>query len=285
MTAEWAINAEFDYTGGEQTYTATTDGYYKLEVWGAKGGDGTSTYKGGYGAYSNGTIKLLKSDVLFVNVGGNGQTGKSATGGYNGGGASGNQESTGGSGGGATHISYRTGLLAELVDNKNLVLIVSGGGGGGGYYSDGNYGYGGHAGGYIGSNGTSTKATNRIGQGGTQMLGGVVEIRGDVAPYSGSFGQGGTQLSGTTQISGGGGAGWFGGSFGGDYGAGGGGGSGYIGNSLLTDKYMYCYNCATSDAVDTKTYTTKCAEETPTENCAKIGNGYAKITFIGKTID
>lgn len=272
--------AKYDYIGGEQTYVVPLNAYYKLEVWGAQGGDGTSTYKGGYGAYSSGTIKLLESDVLFVNVGGAGRTGKSASGGYNGGGASGNQESTGGSGGGATHISYKTGLLTSLIDYKNLVLIVSGGGGGGGYYSDGNYGYGGHGGGHIGTNGTSTKATNRIGQGGNQLSGGIVEIRGNVAPYSGSFGQGGTMLSGATQISGGGGAGWFGGAFGGDYGAGGGGGSGYIGNPLLTDKYMYCYNCTTSDAVNTKTYTTTNVSDTPISNYAKSGNGAAIISQI-----
>ena len=57
------------------------------------------------------------------------------------------------------------------------------------------------------------------------------------------------------------------------------GGSGYIGNSLLTDKFMYCYNCDISDVESTKTYTTTCAEETPTENCAKIGNGFARISF------
>ena len=59
----------------------------------------------------------------------------------------------------------------------------------------------------------------------------------------------------------------------------GGGGSGYIGNSLLTDKFMYCYNCDISDVESTKTYTTTCAEETPTEKCAKLGNGFARISF------
>ena len=59
------------------------------------------------------------------------------------------------------------------------------------------------------------------------------------------------------------------------------GGSGYIGNSLLTDKTMYCYNCTESSEESTKTVSTTCAEETPTENCAKKGNGYARITYIG----
>lgn len=78
---------------------------------------------------------------------------------------------------------------------------------------------------------------------------------------------------------GGGGGGLYGGSTG--FGHSGGGGSGYIGNSLLTNKAMYCYNCEESSEESTKTISTTCAEETPTSNCAKIGNGYARITYIG----
>ena len=58
----------------------------------------------------------------------------------------------------------------------------------------------------------------------------------------------------------------------------GGGSSDYIGNSQLTDKAMYCYNCEKSSEESTKTISTTRAEETPTENCAKKGNGYARIT-------
>ena len=58
------------------------------------------------------------------------------------------------------------------------------------------------------------------------------------------------------------------------------GGSSYIGNSLLQNKTMYCYNCTASTDIDTKTTSTTCSEETPTENCAKKGNGYAKITLL-----
>lgn len=59
-----------------------------------------------------------------------------------------------------------------------------------------------------------------------------------------------------------------------------GGGSGYIGNSSLTNKYMYCYNCTTSTAAATLTHTTTNVGATPTANYAKSGNGYAKITFV-----
>ena len=60
----------------------------------------------------------------------------------------------------------------------------------------------------------------------------------------------------------------------------GGGGSGYIGNSLLTNKVMYCYNCEESNEESTKTISTTCSEETPTSYCAKKGNGYARITLV-----
>ena len=59
-----------------------------------------------------------------------------------------------------------------------------------------------------------------------------------------------------------------------------GGGSGYIGPPFLTKKSMYCYNCQESSEESTKTISTTCNSETPTENCAKKGNGYARITLI-----
>lgn len=62
--------------------------------------------------------------------------------------------------------------------------------------------------------------------------------------------------------------------------SGGGGGSGYIGNSLLTNKAMYCYNCEESNEESTKTISTTCNDETPTSYCAKKGNSYARITLV-----
>lgn len=61
---------------------------------------------------------------------------------------------------------------------------------------------------------------------------------------------------------------------------GGGGGFGYIGNSLLTEKVMYCYECTESTEENTKTTSTTCKSETSDESCSKEGNGYAKITLI-----
>ena len=96
------------------------------------------------------------------------------------------------------------------------------------------------------------------------------------------FGIGGTTTvsSGIGRFPGGGG-GLYGG-YGGENGPGAAGGSGYIGNSLLTNKVMYCYNCTASSDAATKTISTTCTNAAATENCAKQGNGYAIITYIGE---
>ena len=43
---------------------------------------------------------------------------------------------------------------------------------------------------------------------------------------------------------------------------------------------MYCYNCTTSDEVDTKTYTTTNVSDPPISNYAKSGNGAAIISQL-----
>lgn len=76
---EWT----YDYTGSIQEFTAPKTGRYKLEVWGAQGGDATSgntTARGGYGSYSVGEVSLTQGDKLYIDIGGQN--------GYNGGGSS-----------------------------------------------------------------------------------------------------------------------------------------------------------------------------------------------------
>ncbi len=260
---EWT----FDYTGGEQTFIAPVTGTYKLETWGAQG---SSSYNGvgGYGGYSVGYINLNVNRNLFINVGGKG--------GYNGG----NLISGGGpAGGGATHVSTITGLLSNLENYKSNILIVSGGGGAGERQN------GGSGGGYIGATGYAlSNSYLYFGTGGTQSSGGSGVLSGqytnNLYDINGSFGTGG--LGNEKSDSGpNGGGGYYGG--GATTLAGGaGGGSGYIGNSLLTEKVMYCYNCTESTEESTKTISTTCVNSTPTENCAKTDNGYARITLISK---
>jgi len=274
----------FDYTGGEQTFIAPIDGIYKVEVWGAQGGSYSTTYYGGYGGYSVGEISLNEGDTLYINVGGKGTDNSSYgnlyNGGYNGGGRNGANPGgkwTGGSGGGATHIATSSGLLSTFSSSVSKIIIVAGGGGGGSHALNGisayGSGYGGSGGGYIGNTGQSTCSTTNY-YGGT---GGSQTTYGSSGCGTGAFGT----AAGTNNDEcghGGGGGGYYGGGPG--FGPGGGGGSGYIGNSLLTNKVMYCYNCSTSSAESTKTVSTTCVSSTATSNCAKQGNGYAKITLI-----
>ena len=268
---EWT----FDYTGGEQTFVTPVRGVYVLETWGAQGGASNTTYIGGYGGYSIGKVVLPSDKKIYINVGGKGGTNSTANsttgaeGGYNGGGTA--KANSGvnhlyGAGGGATHIALSSGLLSTFENNQDDLLIVSGGGGGGRWqanYAAGRYGYGGSGGGYIGVTAYDI-ASNTSVYGGTQE--GPTE-----GGTKGSFGQGGV-----SSAQGAGGGGYYGGNTGGP----GGGGSGYIGNATLSEKVMYCYNCEESTEASTKTISTTCASATPTENCAKSGNGYARITLI-----
>ena len=278
----------FDYTGAEQTFIAPVSGTYKLETWGAQGGS-TYDYYGGYGGYSSGAISLTENDVAYINIGGSGQVSSEGIyGGYNGGGSSnknwGNFEiSRQGSGGGATHIAGMSGVLSSLENIKKHILIVSGGGGGANYWPGNSeikpqYGYGGSAGGFVGNTGTTVcpgyEDCHSPGTGGSQVAGGMSYGEN----IQSGFGIGGTGNS--TNVGGAGGGGGFYGGGGSLDNAGGGGGSGYIGNSLLKDKVMYCYNCEESNEESTKTISTTCNEETPTSYCAKKGNGYARITLV-----
>ena len=119
---------------------------------------------------------------------------------------------------------------------------------------------------YINVGGTTTSGTGGYNGGGTGNHGGGGATH--IAKVSGLLSTLSSNRSNILIVSGGGG--------------GGGGGSGYIGNSLLSNKAMYCYICTTSNDTNTKTISTTCNEATPTENCAKKGNGYAKITFISE---
>ena len=276
----------FDYTGGEQTFTAPVTGTYKLETWGAAGGGAQA----GFGGYSTGNVTLSTNEKIFVIVGGAGSISTNANngGGYNGGGNGSSIDQNGSGGGGATHIAKTSrGLLSGYSSYISELLIVSGGGGGSTITANDKNGVGGSGGGYLGVTGGYLKQLNWsfYGTGGSQTAGGICYLYDTNLADSGSFGtfgQGGNHGYESSQNVGGSGGG------GGLYGGGGssrghgqaGGGSGYIGNSLLTEKAMYCYNCQESSEISTKTISTTCTSATPTTNCAKQGNGYARITLI-----
>jgi len=281
-------SSSYDYTGNYQLFTAPSDGYYQLEVWGAEGF--TSGGTGGYGGYSTGIVELSKDEKLYIYVGG---TGVETTGGYNGGGAgsanasSGSAYKIGGGGGGASDIRLFESIPTEddLVWNSTLGLnsrIIVAGGGGGGAYIDANYS-GGNGGGFQGNSGTGRSISP---SGGTQTTGNLLGVgqNGLTANSGYSWGESGR---------GGGGGGYYGGNAsqtGANGIAGGGGGSGYIASDMVLSgatllKHMTCYNCETSDYYTTRTESTSVnVSDVATSDYAKTGNGAAKISYLGNNI-
>ena len=89
-------------------------GKYKLEVWGAQGGNANSSRQpGGYGAYSVGVANLTGGQEIYIGVGGQGASncGGACSGGYNGGGSAKYYSGTTAGGGGATHIAINNNEL------------------------------------------------------------------------------------------------------------------------------------------------------------------------------
>ena len=280
---------EFNYSGKEDSFVIPISGEYKLETWGAQGGNGNG-YIGGFGGYSVGNIYLNSKAKLFINVGGQGASecnyDRNCAGGYNGGGTSGRYGAAAGNitggGGGATHIATKSGLLSTLSSDINKILIVASGGGGGYYHVNGEmYSIrGGSGGGIKGSVTTAPSGFYGVSAagGGTQLSGGAAGYRGN----AGGFGYGGNGIacsscpSASAGGASGGGSGFYGGGAAGHNSTGG--GSGYIANSNLIDKHMAGYNCETSTTENTKTISVNDATKEPKEDKAKMENGYAIIT-------
>ena len=142
--ARWADDSvDFNYTGKPVGITIPTTGTYKLEVWGAQGGNANYNYIGGKGGYTYGEVNLTSGQNIYVVVGAQGSNGRvdldashnneAFRGAYNGGGFGNNDNGDycNGAGGGATHIATTNrGLLYDYNLYRSEVLIVAGGGGG-----------------------------------------------------------------------------------------------------------------------------------------------------------
>ncbi len=304
-----------NYIGEQDTFTPLCSGTYKIEVWGAQGGDASCDSRpGGYGGYSVVYANINVGTPLFINVGGKGNTATNnnspVDGGYNGGGKGrisdglGSQGECSGSGGGATSVALNSGTLNTLSEHieDGKILVVAGGGGGSSYYhSMGSYrcyGSGGHGGGVNGvdaydwAKNSCNAVASSGGYGGMQ----VADTRTATYMGPGSFGQGGW-LDNFGQSGGGG--GFYGGYSSGALGSGG--GSGYIGSQLLVQNIsnnilnkMFCYDCLESSELRTYTVSThgtsthtaerneSCTsgyDSFPISGCAKAGNGYIRITY------
>lgn len=267
----------FDYTGSVQTVTLAP-GTYKLECWGGQGGT-YSSYIGGYGGYSKGTITLTEATTVYISVGGAGSSSSTAAG-FNGGGTG---ISSGRGGGGATDVRIGQNSLYSRV-------IVAGGGGGAGVTSananpcgcgGGEYGGDGY---YNDTTGSYTIGQNRCGGSASQTAGGKTWSTSTQA----TFGQGGN-ASGYS--CGGGGGGWYGG--GGAYdsdsdsdGRWGGGGSGYVYTSSTAKNYPNgCLLNSTHYLTNAQTIAGNTYFTSPTGSAetGHTGSGFCRITNLNPT--
>lgn len=268
---------DFNYTGSVQSKTLKP-GTYTLECWGGQGGT-YSSYIGGYGGYSKGTITLAKTTTVYVSVGGAGSS-SSTTAGFNGGGTG---ISSGRGGGGATDVRIGQNSLYSRV-------IVAGGGGGAGVTSananpcgcgGGEYGGDGY---YNDTTGSYTIGQNRCGGSASQTAGGKTWSTSTQA----TFGQGGN-ASGYS--CGGGGGGWYGG--GGAYdndsdsdGRWGGGGSGYVYTSSTAKNYPNgCLLNSTHYLTNAQTIAGNTSFTSPTGSAetGHTGSGFCRITNLNPT--
>ena len=290
----------FDYTGSVQT-TTLTPGRYKLECWGAQGGNSNQsngTYgNGGKGGYSTGILNVSTNTTIYITVGGQGQNGVLNTrtaGGFNGGGDGDgtNNSGVGGGGGGASDISLMSPVFSHssyfinnIRDTNSLLsrIIVAGGGGSAGYDVSNNAANGGAGGGTTGQDGLSNRVYH--GTGGKQTTFGTGGPSEEPNRYSvqAKFGCG-ASASNSTDVAPGGGGGWYGGGLHCDSA---GGGSGYVYTPTTASNYPS--GCLLNSAYylsNAQTIAGNQSFSSPTggTETGHSGNGYVKITKLSDVI-
>lgn len=290
----------FDYTGSVQTATLTP-GTYKLECWGAQGGNSNQsngTYgNGGKGGYSTGILNVSTNTTIYITVGGQGQNGILNTrtaGGFNGGGDGYGTHNfgVGGGGGGASDISLMSPVFSHssyfinnIRDTNSLLsrIIVAGGGGSAGYDVSNNAANGGAGGGTTGQDGLSNRVYH--GTGGKQTTFGTGGSSEEPKRYSvqAKFGCG-ASASNSTDVAPGGGGGWYGGGLHCDSA---GGGSGYVYTSATTSNYPSgCLLNSTYYLSNAQTIAGNQSFPSPTgsSETGHSGNGHVKITKLSDVI-
>jgi hypothetical protein len=239
---------------GRYTVSCTGSITFKLQVWGAGGGNGGSYGVGGAGGYGQGIITLAAGTNYLLIVGQNGSS-SSGSASFPDGGSVPYRNSygdpSGAPGGGSSRFGPFYSSGNENISTNTYYLIAGGGGGAhpyGSYYSY--YGAMGGAGG--GSTGQSAKLSAYgagNGGGGTQSAGGT---GGAASSYGGTGGTGIKYLGGdgvpSSSVYGGGGAGgggYYGGGAGGTVYAAGGGGSGFVDGAFVTSGLLATGDYAT----------------------------------------
>lgn len=298
---------DYSYTGGEQEFIVPLDGKYKFELWGAG-------LEGAGGAYTSGIVTLTKDNHFYAYVGEQQQYNSALT--IFNSGTKGvylrnyyrSQSSSG-----ATDIRIVAGPYNEIKSLANRIIVAAGAG------SSASMCLGGAGGGLNGYNGTSYNI-NKPGHNDGGVGGGASQVAGGLSFHStsGKFGIGaqGVPIDGT-DAAGSGGGGWYGGGAGYDWdeSACGGSGSSYISGhtgcvaitslsstlpkngcstgtsdilcSISPTNYVFTntvmidgagYNWTNVKGEQTG-MTTQDGKSTMTGNS---GNGYAKITYLGK---
>ena len=202
----------FDYTGDTQNFEVPCNGYYKVELWGAQGGGTVSNSRGGYGAYTSGSISLNKNDNLYLYVGNQPARTENA---FNGGGLANNTNYPSDDGGGATDIRYfgnSTPSSSDLAWDSNVGLnsrIMVAAAGGGGTAHSSYLAIGGAGGGLTGYSGKSSNSSGAsyVATGGTQTAGGTKDTSSTYPGFAGEFGKGGNGEGYNKSVYGGGGGG------------------------------------------------------------------------------
>ena len=229
-----------------QEFTAPLATNYRIQCWGASGGNSYEDHHygdflnpvyGGKGGYCSGTVTFSSNLSIYVCVGQTGDVSQENT--FNGGGKGGICY-TEKSGGGATDVRLTNGIWNAFNSLKSRIIVAAGGGGPQHYYDGCN---GGYAGGLFGQDGFKTDNSQgllyTIATGATQTSGGnggIDHQYGNRNGGNGSFGKGGNCNSGSH--GGGGGGGYYGGGGGGNADAvvgSGAGGSSFISGYLGCD--------------------------------------------------
>jgi len=215
---------------GRYTVTTTATISFRLQLWGAGGGQ--ASY-GAAGGYAQGVISLATGQnyLLLIGQGGSSSTGTASF--PDGGPVPGYATSNNGwPGGGSSRFGPFYSAGNENISSNTYYLIAGGGGGGHMYGSRGGAG-----GGSTGEAGSASEYGAGSGAGGTQSAGGT---GGAASSYGGTGGDGSKYQGGTGvaySVYGGGGAGgggYYGGGAGGTVYAAGGGGAGYIDTGNVT---------------------------------------------------
>lgn len=136
----WYTEATSTRNSMYQTFVAPKAGWYRIQAWGADGGEARTGIAGGKGGYASGDIYIDDNHLqypFYVYVGGAGEDKLGSInvytpgyGGWNGGGYGGESGNyAGAGGGGATSISLVGGAWNDIAVLANRILVAGGGGG------------------------------------------------------------------------------------------------------------------------------------------------------------